>query len=135
MIFLLDTNAFSDLMRDHPKVDARLASLPATDQVVICSVIRGEIRYGIERLPNSKRRRDLDAKAARLFAVIPCEPVLEAAGDYYASVKLSRQQKGLTLDENDLWIAATALALGAMLVSLDSDFQQITGLTVEDWTA
>lgn len=43
MIFLLDTNAFSDLMRDHPKVDTRLASLAATDQVVICAVVSGEI--------------------------------------------------------------------------------------------
>jgi tRNA(fMet)-specific endonuclease VapC len=135
MMFLLDTNAFSDLMRDHPKVGVRLASLAATDQVVICSIVRGEIRYGIERLPNSNQRRDLDAKAAHLFAVIPCEPVPEAAGDQYASVKLSRQQKGLALDENDLWIAATALAIGATLVSRDSDFQQISGLTVEDWTA
>jgi predicted nucleic acid-binding protein len=135
MIFLLDTNAFSDLMRDHPKIDARLTSLAATDQVVICSIVRGEIRYGIERLPNSKRRRDLDTKATRLFAVISCEPVPEAAGDQYANVKLSRQQKGLALDENDLWIAATALTIGATLVSRDSDFQQISGLTVEDWTA
>ncbi len=135
MTFLLDTNAFSDLMRDHPNVDARLANIPATDRVVICSVVRGEIRYGIERLPQGKRRQELDSKAAGLFAVIPCEPVPEAAGDHYATVKLNRQRKGLTMDENDLWIAATALALGAVLVSRDSDFQQIGGLTVEDWTA
>jgi len=38
------------------------------------------------------------------------------------------------LDENDLWIAATALALGATLVSRDADVQQIGGLRVEDWT-
>jgi predicted nucleic acid-binding protein len=60
--------------------------------------------------------------------------VPEAAGDYYATVKLNRQRKGLALDENDLWIAATALALSAVLVSRDSDFQHIDGLTVEDWT-
>ena len=42
--------------------------------------------------------------------------------------------KELTLDENDLWIAATALVLGAMLISSDSDFQRIDGLTVNDWT-
>jgi predicted nucleic acid-binding protein len=37
-------------------------------------------------------------------------------------------------DTHDLWIAATALALGAVLISRDNDFQQIDGLTVEDWT-
>jgi predicted nucleic acid-binding protein len=135
MTFLLDTTTFSDLMREHPKVDARLGSISSTDRVIICSVVRGEIRYGIERLPQSKRRQGLEAKAAQLFAIIPCEPVPEAAGDRYATVKLSRQRQGLALDENDLWIAATVLALSAVLVSRDSDFQQSDGLTVEDWTA
>lgn len=134
MVFLLDTTAFSDLMREHSKIDAHMASLSPTDRAAICSVVRGEIRYGIERLPQSKRRQELEVKAAKLFAVLPCESVPEAAGDYYARIKLTRQQKGLTLDENDLWIAATTLALGAVLISRDSDFQQIEGLTVNDWT-
>ncbi len=134
MIFLLDTNAFSDLMREHPRVDAHLSSIPSAEQVVICSVVRGEIRYGIQRLPEGKRRQELEAKAAKFFAILPCEPVAEAAGDYYATMKLTCQRKGLALDENDLWIAATALVLGAVLVSRDSDFQQVDALTVEDWT-
>jgi len=134
MIFLLDTNAFADLMREHPKMEAHLASLSSVDRIVICSVVRGEVRYGLERLPQGKRRQELEAKAAKLFAVLPCEPVPEGAGDHYARIKIARQRKGLALDENDLWIAATALALGAVLVSRDSDFQQIEGLKVEDWT-
>ena len=51
MMFLLDTNAFSDLMRKHLKLDARMSSLAPADRVVICTVVRGEIRYGIEQLP------------------------------------------------------------------------------------
>jgi predicted nucleic acid-binding protein len=130
----LDTNAFSDLMREHPKVDAHLASASPAERVMICSVVRGEICYGIERLPQGRRRQELEAKATKLFAILPCQPVPEAAGDHYATVKLTRERRGLALDENDLWIAATALALGAVLISRDSDFQQIDGLTVEDWT-
>ena len=38
------------------------------------------------------------------------------------------------MDENDLWIAATALALGATLVTRDSDFSGTPGLVIEDWT-
>ncbi len=134
MTFLLDTTAFSDLMREHPTMDSHIAELAPTDRVVICSIVRGEIRYGIERLPQGKRRQELEAKAANLFAAIPCESVSEAAGDQYAKVKLTRQQQGLTLDENDLWIAATALVLSAVLISRDSDFQRIDRLTVHDWT-
>jgi predicted nucleic acid-binding protein len=134
MNFLLDTTAFSDLMREHPKLNARLATVALTDQVLICTMVRGEIQYGIERLPAGKRRHDLEAKAFKLFNVLPCEPVPEKAGDYYAKVKLSRQRKGLTLDENDLWIAATVIALDAVLITRDSDFQHLDGLKVDDWT-
>jgi predicted nucleic acid-binding protein len=56
--------------------------------------------------------------------------VPERAGDFYAAVKLARQQRGLALDENDLWIAAAAFALGAALVSRDRDFAGIDGLFV-----
>ena len=135
MIFLLDTNAFSDLMRKHAKVEARLASLPSTDRVVICPIVRGEIRYGIEQLTQSRRRQNLENQAAPLFAIIPCDPIHETAGDHFAGIKLTRQRKGLTLDENDLWIVATAFALSATLVTRDSDFQQIESLSVSDWTA
>jgi len=134
MMFLLDTNAFSDLMRKNTKLELRLSSLAPADGVVICPIVRGEIRYGIEQLPQSRRRQDLETQAGPLFAVIPCEAIPEAAGDHYARVKLTRQQKGLVLDENDLWIAATALALGAALVTRDRDFQEIEGLSVDDWT-
>jgi predicted nucleic acid-binding protein len=34
------------------------------------------------------------------------------------------------MDENDLWVAATALALGATLVSRDRDFEGVDGLRV-----
>jgi predicted nucleic acid-binding protein len=61
---------------------------------------------------------------------LPCEPIPPAAGDLYALVKIAQQRQSLPLDENDLWMAATALALNAILVSRDSDFQAIEGLAV-----
>ena len=59
----------------------------------------------------------------------------ETAADVYAQIKIAREQQGLRLDENDLWIAATASALGATLVTRDSDFRAVAGLTITDWTA
>lgn len=134
MIYLLDTNAFSDWMREHPKLDARLASLPTSDRIIICTIVRGEILHGLARLADSRRKRNLQAKADELLAMITCEPIPEKAADCYAEIKLARARAGLTLDENDLWIAATALALGAVLVTRDTDFRKINGLTVEDWS-
>ena len=110
MLFLLDSNAVSDLMRKNPRVAAQLAVLGPNDKVVICPIVRGEILYGLARLPQGRRREDLTKQAAPLFATIACEPVPESAGDTYAHIKRTREQQGLALDENDLWIAATALA-------------------------
>jgi predicted nucleic acid-binding protein len=73
MVFLLDSNAFSDLMRKNPRVEARLAALDPNDQVVICSIVRGEILYGLERLPQGRRRDDLAKQAAPLFALRPAQ--------------------------------------------------------------
>lgn len=81
MIYLLDTTTLSDLMREHPRVQQRMASAASTDRVATCTIARGEIRYGIERLPPGKRRTDLEVKAVRILAAIDCEPVPEAAAD------------------------------------------------------
>jgi predicted nucleic acid-binding protein len=135
MLFLLDSNAFSDLMRKHPKAEARLAMLDPEDKIVICSIVRGEILYGIERLPVGRRRADITKQAEPLFESIRCEPIPAAAGDAYARIKRAREREGLALDENDLWIAATAFAIGATLVTRDRDFASISGLTTVDWTS
>lgn len=135
MLFLLDTNAFSDLMRNQPSVEGRIAALGAGDRVAISTTVRGEILYGLKRLPVGRRRDELTQRAGALFAAIRCEPIPVGAADAYATIKLSRQQQGLSLDENDLWIAATAFSLNATLVTRDKDFRSLKEIDVVDWSA
>jgi predicted nucleic acid-binding protein len=130
LTYLLDTNVISALMRADARMASWLSLIGADDRVAICTIGRGEILFGLERLAPGRRRTDLEAKAGKLFAALPCEPIPAAAGDRYAEVKISQQRRGLPLDENDLWIAATALAMDATLVSRDSDFQAIEGIAV-----
>ena len=84
-MYLLDTNAFSDLMRAASGLDTWLSTLPEEQRVVTCTIVRGEILFGIARLVEGKRRAELEEKARLLFAALPCEPVPERAGDYYTS--------------------------------------------------
>ena len=107
-----------------------IAGLDPTDRLVTCTIVRGEILFGIAKLPEGKRRVELEETGEQFLAALRCEPVPQRAGDFYATVKLARLQRGLTLDENDLWVAATALALGATLVSRDTDFTGIDGLSL-----
>jgi predicted nucleic acid-binding protein len=117
-------------MRADTRMASWLSSIGADDRVAICAIARGEILFGLERLAPGRRRTELEGKAVRLFAVLPCEPIPVAAGDRYAIVKAAQQRPGLPLDENDLWIAATALVMGATLVSTDSDFKTVEGLNL-----
>ena len=130
MVYLLDTSAISVLMREDERMASWLSSIGVDDRFVMCTMVRGEILFGLERLAPGRRRAELEEKAAKLFAVLPCGPIPPVAGDRYAKVKISQQRRGLPLDENDLWIAATTLAMGATLVSRDSDFQAVEGLAV-----
>ena len=122
-------------MKDCSQVKGRLESLAESDYPFTCSIVKGEILFGIFRLPAGKRRRDLEQKANEVFSVVPCDPMPENVEEAYARIKVAAQQQGTTLDECDLWIAATAMALDAILVTSDSDFQRIAGteLQIEDW--
>jgi tRNA(fMet)-specific endonuclease VapC len=134
VFYLPDTNAFSDLMRGHPRVHARLALLAVADRAAICSITRGEVLHGIALMPPGRRRQEVEADAAQVFASLPCGPVPPDATDAYAGMKVAHQQLGLALDGNDLWIAATAIATCATVVTRDRDFTRMPGLPVEDWT-
>jgi predicted nucleic acid-binding protein len=52
--YLLDTNTFSAIMDQRPQAMAHAAVLSSTDEVVICAIVRGEILYGIERMPQGR---------------------------------------------------------------------------------
>ena len=130
MTYLLDTNAISGLTRTDARVESWMGSLSAADSIVSCTIVRREILFGISRLPMGARRSELEKIGRQFLDAFQCEPVPVRAADFYASVKIERQRQGVALDENDLWIAATAMALDATLVSRDADFAGINGLAV-----
>lgn len=134
MIYLLDTSALSDLMAKRESCLAKLASLPESDQVAICAVTRGEILYGLERLPVGQRRNLLVSSAETLFAQMPCFPVDQITASHYARIKHVARSLGKSLAENDLWIAAVALQMSATLVATDQDFHRLPGVQSSVWT-
>jgi predicted nucleic acid-binding protein len=130
VLFLLDTGAISALMREDVRIAAWLSSIRDDSRIATCTIVRGEILFGLERLAQGRRRSELEEKALKVFAAMACESVPPSAADHYARLKSAHQRGGLALDENDLSIAASAFAIGASLVSLDTHFQRVEGLTV-----
>jgi predicted nucleic acid-binding protein len=129
---LLDTNAVSDLMRDHPNIKARLAA--HSDPIGTSVIVVGEIRYGLDRLPHGKKRTDLEARASTILAALPAELITSQVAEAYGHLKASLEAQGLHPEDNDLWIAATALMRVSVLVTRDHIFAHVPGLQVEDWT-
>ena len=133
--YLLDTSTCSLLMQDNSRVKGRFDSLTEADYPFTCPIVKGEIMFGVFRLPYGKRRQDLEQRANELFATIQCDPLPDTVAPVYAQIKTALQEQGTSLGECDLWIAATALAVDAILVASDSDYERIIelGLRLEDW--
>ncbi|HNF78098.1 MAG TPA: hypothetical protein PKX14_15015, partial [Thauera aminoaromatica] len=52
----------------------------------------------------------------------------------YARIRAGLERQGTPIGGNDLWIAAQALALGAVLVTDNvKEFSCVPGLAVENW--
>jgi tRNA(fMet)-specific endonuclease VapC len=134
MLFLLDTNAVSDLMRQQPLITAKLRSLTGQDKVITCTIVKGEILHGMQKLGLGKRRTEIETQLAALMPVVPCWSIPENAADHYANLKIACHAGGIAFSENDLWVASTCLAYTAVSITRDQDFSRLPGVSVQDWT-
>jgi predicted nucleic acid-binding protein len=52
-----------------------MAGLDLEDRVVTCTIVRGEILFGISRLPEGRRRAELEQTGYQFLAAFHCESV------------------------------------------------------------
>ena len=75
-------------MAHAPYVTAHFDSLSdLNDYLFTCTIVKGEILFGIQRLPIGRRRHVLENQAINLFEELPCLAVPKEAADYYAPMK------------------------------------------------
>ena len=115
-------------MYSEPRVLEWLSALGSEDRAAICTIVRGEIIFGLHRLHPGRRRSELEVKANKLLASMTCEPMPAEVGDMYALIKATQFRAGAPLADNDLWIAAVAASLNATLVTRDKALAAIAGL-------
>lgn len=133
MIYVLDTNAVSALMKGSPAVVERLAATAPTD-VAVPQAVLAEIAFGIERLPRSKRRASLQNRFELIAAELPRAEWTDAVSQVFGRIKASLERRGTRIEDFDAAIAAHALAFEATLVTANFDHMiRVPGLRVEDW--
>jgi hypothetical protein len=113
-VIVLDTNVVSSLMRDDP--DAAIADwlnrLPEAS-IWVTTITIFEIRYGIEVLPASRRRRRLQQEFSRVLdteiegRILPFDENAAAAASVIAA---TRRRSGRPSEIRDTLIAGIVMA-------------------------
>lgn len=127
-MIILDTNVVSELMRPAPSpaIASALAKYPATE-LYSSSITLAEILYGIELLPDGKRKSELLSGAERLFKVVLQGHILsfdESAAEQFSRIAAEKRRRGRPIAEFDAQIAAIACVHGATLATRNTaDFE------------
>jgi tRNA(fMet)-specific endonuclease VapC len=133
VIYVLDTNAVSALMKGTAAVVDRLAAAELAS-VTIPQPVLAEIEYGIQRLPHSKRRNALQTRFDLVSSELPRTEWTDAVSQTYGRIKTTLERRGMRIEDFDAAIAAHALAIGATLVTANVDHMtRVPGLQIEDW--
>ncbi len=121
MKFLLDTNTLSELSKPvpFPHLLEWMESHEAETGISVISI--GEMAVGIERMPDSKRRRSLE----RIFGFLRQDyagkilDFTEGAAVEWARLIAAAQKDGRNLSVLDSQIEATAVHFGLTVVTRD----------------
>ena len=129
MLYMLDTNIVSELIRNPAGTAARRAKA-AGDAVCVSIIVAAELRYGCAK----KRSPQLLQRVEEFLSEVPVLPFDVPADGEYAGIRAALEGVGRPIGSNDLLIAAHAFTVGATLVTANvGEFQRIRGLNVENW--
>ena len=125
-LLLLDTNIVIHLIRDNEigrRVDAAFQIRHRPDRPLISIVTVGECLSLVRQFNWGPQKATALESLLRELVVVPIEsrPVLDRFAEFHSWTK----SIGRTIGHNDLWIAATAAATGAHLVTTDADFDPL----------
>ena len=137
-MIVLDTNVLSEVMRRVPsaRVLAWLAAQPALG-LFTTTVTQAEILYGLEFLPQGKRRTALESAVAEVFEedfagrILPFD--VDAAV-MFGKIAAACQRLGRPIAQFDAQVAAIARSRGAAIATRNTDdFKHCGVVVVNPW--
>lgn len=137
MSYLLDTCVLSQLRKRIPSKVQEWFECKDQNQFFISTLTIAELWDGIERLENSKKRKDLeewfigDVQARFKDNIISIDETIALK---WGLINSTLQKKGITVGVQDLYIAATAASKNLALITINmKDFANIDIVTINPW--
>jgi predicted nucleic acid-binding protein len=136
-MIVLDTSVVAELMRPSP-ARVVLAWLRQRDsaELFTTAITAAEVRYGIARLPDGRRKDDLMQAADEILGAFPDQvlPFDVTAAAAYADVVARRERMGRPIDGFDGQIASICHVHGALLATRNiKDFHETGVVTTDPW--
>jgi len=129
--YLLDTNICIYIRQRRPEEVLRRFRKLRPGEAVLSVITYGELLYGAAR--STKPTGALE-RLRELVRLLPALALPETAAESYGTIRAELESKGEMIGNNDLWIAAHALAGGLILVTNNErEFRRVRGLKVQNW--
>lgn len=129
--FLLDTNICIYTAKQKPLSVFRKFEQLVIGEVAMSTITYGELLFGAQK---SHHPRLAMKTLEELTNMISALPIPTEAGKLYGEIRSKLEKQGTPIGNNDLWIAAHALALGVTLVTNNTkEFERVANLKVENW--
>ncbi|MHC2355808.1 tRNA(fMet)-specific endonuclease VapC [Sinorhizobium meliloti] len=127
---MLDTNIVSELARNpQGAVTKRIAEV-GPEAVCVSIITAAELRYGCAKKGSPKLLAQIEAILGSMQVLALDVP----ADAEYGNIRAELETAGKPIGPNDLFIAAHACVLGAVLVTVNSsEFTRVRDLKVENW--
>jgi toxin FitB len=137
-VIVLNTNVISELSRrvPDPGVLSWLDSLAVSD-VATTAITAAELRYGVARLPDGHRKRELTVMIQGILTedfhgrILPFD---ERSSVQYADIVTGRERIGRPIGVADAQIAAVCRDLNAILATRNTaDFEETGIELINPW--
>jgi len=129
--YLLDTSICIYIRQKRPDKVLRRFQKLRPGEAALSVITYGELLYGAAK---SQQRLAALERLRELVHFLPALPLPETAADAYGRIRADLESKGEMIGNNDLWIAAHALAAGLILVTNNErEFRWVHGLKVRNW--
>lgn len=129
--FLLDTNICIYIRQKKPQSVLRRFQTLRPGEAALSVITYGELVFGATK---SLQREAALERLRELLTWLPALPLPEHAGYVHGTIRAELARRGEMIGNNDLWIAAHAVAAELTLVTNNErEFRRVRGLKVQNW--